>query len=158
MFCGNSFFLNNYQGRITKSNKLVTRAYLYRPETSRRQLWHASMPPWSLPWCPWNAPVQNIQFPHTWYPLPRSKYRCPSPFKNKAYSPEVFKNRFSVPGLFEVQPQSYLEFWFVSLCISHQEKLYQYLARFLDHGLRLQFLFWEGSSTRIIDVLTRDCC
>ena len=38
--------------------------YEMRPDTSRRQQRHLPPcpPPWSLPWCPWNAPVRSYNF------------------------------------------------------------------------------------------------
>ena len=45
----------------------------------------ASLPPWSLPWCPWNAlEIYNFLIG---CPLPR---RCPFLFKNEAYRPVCF--------------------------------------------------------------------
>ena len=56
------------------------------PDTSRRQRMRLPPCPRSLPWCPWNAPVE-IYRPHRVLHTKVNMTWCPCPFKNKAYLP-----------------------------------------------------------------------
>ena len=58
----------------------------------------AQLPPWSLPWGPWNATSRNLKCPHR-VPFTKEKKRwCPCPFKNKSYR-SPYDNHFPFNSL-----------------------------------------------------------
>ena len=60
--------------------------------------WKLKDAPWSLPWCPWNAPSGNLRFPHR---VPFTKEKMPVPWNAPSW---LRFSHFRVPFTKEKMP------------------------------------------------------